>query len=302
MIYEKIIKPLMGEKRFKHCLNVSKSAQYLAKKYGADIESARIAGILHDITKEFGKEEQMELVEKFNIEISEFELTSKKLLHANTGAAYIENVLGIEKRDIINAVKYHTTARAGMSLLEKVLFIADFISEDRDYEGVDEIRRLAERSLDDAMIVGLKDIINNLLQTNKPIHKNTIESYNEIAFKKGRSDKSMTAIDISNKICEILKDKKAIDVNLTCIKDVSVLADYFVFATGTSNTHVKSLADEVELKLKDKGILINSKEKDGIGSWILLDYGDVIVHIFTGETRKIYNVEQLWNKAKEKFN
>lgn len=189
MIYEDIIKPFLSEKRFKHCLNVAKAAEKLAKKYGCDTEKAKIAGVLHDITKERNVEEQLKFVYDFGIEVSEFELNSKKLFHAITGSAYAKNVLQIKDPDIINAIRYHTTARKGMSLLEKIIFIADFISEDRDFKGVDELRKLAYKSLDGTMMEGLAYVIKDLIEDNKPIHPDTFEAYNEIALKRGEVKK-----------------------------------------------------------------------------------------------------------------
>lgn len=106
----------------------------------------------------------------------------------------------------------------------------------------------------------------------------------------------MTAIDISKKICEVLENKKAIDVKTISIKDLSALGDYLIVASGTSGTHVNALAEEVEYQLKKDKILPNGKEGQESNTWILLDYGDVIVNIFSEETRKTYNIEELWNK------
>ena len=295
-MYEEIIKPLLSEKRFKHCLNVAKSAEQLAKKYGADAEKARVAGTLHDIMKEKTQEEQLEMVDKFGINITKFEMASKKLFHAITGSAYIEKVLGINDEDIINAVRYHTTAREGMSLLEKVIFVADFISEDRDYKGVEEMRKAAARGLDNAVMEGLKFTVKDLADDGKPIHPNTLKAYNEMALKKENSKKAVNPEELSNKIYCILDNKKAININVTNIGDVSSLADYFIFASGTSTTHVKSLAEEVKFKLKEEGVSPSRKESDDTGSWVLLDYGSVIVHIFTTEMRQFYNIEGLWNE------
>lgn len=294
-MYEEIIKPLLSERRFRHSVNVSKSAMQLAIKYGADVEKAEVAGMLHDIMKEKTPEEHEKLVKEFSIRLDEFELNAKKLLHAVVGSKYIEKVLGINDSDILNAVRYHTTGRAGMSKLEKIIFIADCISEDRDYKGVEEMRKLADKSLDEAMLMGLRETIEMLAEAEKPIHTNTLEAYNEFAFKlKGKKNKDTK--DILDRICEILDKKKAMDVNVTCIKDVSAFADYFVFASGTSTTHVKALADEVKFKLKEEGIFPRKRDEYS-EAWILLDYGDIIVHIFTEETRKLYNIEDLWNKA-----
>ncbi len=123
-MYEEIIKPFLSEKRFKHSINVSKSAEQLAIKYGADPEKAKIAGMLHDIMKEMTPEEHKRLARELDVKLDEFELNTKKLLHAVIGSKYIEKVLGINDSDILNAVRYHTTGRAGMSVLEKVVFVA----------------------------------------------------------------------------------------------------------------------------------------------------------------------------------
>ncbi len=146
-------------------------------------------------------------------------------------------------------------------------------------------------------MAGLKDTIKMLADDEKPIHPNTFNAYNEMAFKV-KNRKSKNPKFVLNKIYEVLDKKKAINVNTICIKDVSTLADYFIFAGGTSTTHVKALADEVKFRLKEEGILPNRKE-DCSDYWILLDYGDVIVHIFTEETRKLYNLEGLWDNTRK---
>lgn len=298
MIYEDVIKPFLSEKRFKHCLNVARAAEKLAKQYGADPEKAKVAGVLHDITKEWTVQQHLKFAEEFGIELTEFEFSSEKLFHAMTGSAYARHILEINDDDILNAIRYHTTGRAGMSLLEKVVFIADFISDDRDYKGVDEIRKWAYRGLDKVMMEGLAYTVKDLSKSHKPIHPNTFGAYNEIALKRVKGEKVVKASELCSKVCEILENKKAIEVNYSCVKDVSVLADYFIYATGTSNTHVKSLAEEVELKLKEKGIYLDRREADKYGTWILLDYADVIVHIFTEDARKLYNLEELWDKVR----
>lgn len=178
--YEKIIRPRLKDARFEHSKNVSKEAVRLAKKYGADVEKAAIAGILHDITKETSEEEQLEIIKKAGIELTPLEANSPKLWHAISGSGYIKVELGINDEDILNAVRYHTTARGGMSLLEKVIFIADFTSEERDYDGVDEIRKAADESLEAAMLEGLSFSIEDLAHRRLAIAKDTLDAYNEV--------------------------------------------------------------------------------------------------------------------------
>ena len=104
--------------------------------------------------------------------------------------------------------------------------------------------------------------------------------------------------ELTNQIVEILESKKALDIKVIDIQEKTILSDYFIIATGTSNTHIRALADEIEYKLKEKNITVNNKEGKEYNSWILLDYGEVIVHIFSEETRKFYNIENLWSEKK----
>ena len=135
--YDKIIGARLKSARYKHSKNVAKEAIRLAKKYGADPEKAEIAGLLHDITKEAEPQEHMDVIQRAEIELTEMEQSSPKLWHAISGSAYIQVELDVTDREIIDAVRYHTTGRANMTLLDKVIFVADFISADRDYDGVD---------------------------------------------------------------------------------------------------------------------------------------------------------------------
>jgi nicotinate-nucleotide adenylyltransferase len=176
----------MSWRRFDHCVNVCRVAGELAKKYGANKDKAMIAGMLHDITKESSLEYHMNIIRKFKIPITKHDTISKGILHSITGSTYAEKVLRIRDRDIINAIKYHTTGREGMSLLEKVVFVADFISEERDYQGVDRIRKCAWEDLDLGALAGLLFSINNLIKIKIPIHPNTVLAYNDIVIHRRR--------------------------------------------------------------------------------------------------------------------
>ena len=108
----------------------------------------------------------------------------------------------------------------------------------------------------------------------------------------------MNSLELAKEAAAILDNKKAEQVSILGIEDVTVIADYFVIATGNNSTHVKSLADEVEFKLKEKGIRTSHIEGHDSNSWILLDYSDIIVHIFSKEARNFYDLERLWKDAK----
>lgn len=107
----------------------------------------------------------------------------------------------------------------------------------------------------------------------------------------------MTSIELAKEAVKILDDKKALGLRLLGIRDISVLADYFVLATGTSSTHVKALADELEFQLGERGVAADHIEGYRSNSWVLLDYGSVIVHVFTAESRQFYDLDRLWQDA-----
>lgn len=109
----------------------------------------------------------------------------------------------------------------------------------------------------------------------------------------------MVSLELAKNVAGILDSKKATDINVVKIDDISSLADYFVFATGTSNTHVKSLADEAEFKLKEQGVVPMGLEGYNSDSWILIDYGSVVVHVFTREGRSFYDLDRLWADGKK---
>ncbi len=106
----------------------------------------------------------------------------------------------------------------------------------------------------------------------------------------------MTSLEKAKNIAKILDKKKAIDIVGIETKELTVMSDYFIIASGTSNTHVRALADEVDDEMKKLGVEVDHIEGRATG-WILLDYNDVLVHIFQPESRQYYNIERLWNDA-----
>ena len=177
--YETILRPLLSEKRLHHSICVAKAAVELARRWGADENKAYAAGMLHDIMKDTPREKQLKYMQEFGIILSDIQKKTPKIWHQMCGAAYLEHRLGIQDRDILDAVRYHTTGRAGMSLLEKVIFTADYISDDRDYDGVEELREAAFRSLEEAMLIGLSFTVEDLASQKLPIASDTFMAYNE---------------------------------------------------------------------------------------------------------------------------
>lgn len=181
--FKNILQERLTPKRYNHSLCVADEAVRLAKKYGGDCEKAYLAGLLHDITKNATQEEHLQIFSRFDIMLNDIEKNAEKLWHAISGAAYIENVLKIDDKEIITAVRYHTTARAGMTQLEKLLYLADFTSADRDYDDINVMREKVEISLEAALDYALSYTINDLVSRGKPLHLDTVNAYNENALK-----------------------------------------------------------------------------------------------------------------------
>ncbi len=180
--YLKAIREKLSADRVYHSICVSEAAASLAQKYGCDAEKAECAGILHDIMKEAGEDEQRAVIAQSGIALCEVEEKTPKLLHAIAGAAYVRGILGVEDDEIIAAIRYHTTARAGMSLIEKILYLADFISRERDYDGAEVMRTAAKHGLEPAIFTGLAFSIRDLSIRGGAIHPDTFEAYNEMVL------------------------------------------------------------------------------------------------------------------------
>ena len=178
--YDKLLRSKLDDYRYIHSLGVAKSAKELAALYGADEEKAYTAGLLHDVMKNASPDEQLQIMEKADIILSPCEKLNQKLWHAIAGAAFLKTELNITDEEIISAVRWHTTGKAGMTTLEKTVYLADFISEDRTYPDVDEVRRLAPISLERAIVYTQKYCIQKLLSQNMIIDPSGVECYNDL--------------------------------------------------------------------------------------------------------------------------
>ncbi|MBQ4543144.1 MAG: bis(5'-nucleosyl)-tetraphosphatase (symmetrical) YqeK [Clostridia bacterium] len=183
MDYEKYIEKLMSPKRYRHCLGVRDMAVRLAEKYGADKEKAYLAGLLHDVVKDFSYDEMMDYANKNGVVLEEFIVKEPKLLHASVGAHYVKLELGIDDPEIFDAIYYHTTSKADMSLLTKIIYIADAIEINRNYPEVESIRQMAFEKLDEAIFMVLKYTIIKLVSSNRMLHTQTVNAMNYFLMK-----------------------------------------------------------------------------------------------------------------------
>lgn len=177
-IRQSILRRLSGY-RYTHTIGVEKAAIKLAENYGCDIDKCAMAACLHDITKRFSKEEQLYLCEKYDIIVSGIEKIEWKMLHGKTAAEIARFEYGAPD-DVVSAVACHTTGKASMNLMDKIIYLADYIEENRKFDGVDIARRLADESIDKALLYCFDTTIEELISREKTINMNTMVARNEL--------------------------------------------------------------------------------------------------------------------------
>lgn len=180
-----MLKSRMNEHRFEHSLNVAERAVFLAEKNGADPEKAYFAGLIHDICKGITHEEQLAVIENDGIELDEDTKKSPALWHSIAGAVYAEHELGVTDEDVLNAVRYHTSGRGNMSILEKVVYMADLTSAERNYPDAEYTRNLTDKNLDQGIAYGVRWIAGDLERRGFPKGKDTealLEEYKNVVI------------------------------------------------------------------------------------------------------------------------
>lgn len=166
---------MVKAKRLPHIRGTEQTAVELAERWGANIEDMRRAAILHDCTKYCSKEEHLSICDRYGIELDQMERSAEKLLHSKSGAALSKFVFG-SNEDIFTSILYHTTGRGGMTLEEKILYLADYIEPCRTFPEVTEMRRLAKIDLNRAVLMGVRLSIEEMKERNRVVHHNTLEA------------------------------------------------------------------------------------------------------------------------------
>ena len=165
----------LKHQRIPHVLGTEQEAIRLAERYGADVGKARVAALLHDCTKRLDMEEQLALCRRYGIALDSLEQKALKLLHAKTGAASARDVFGVDD-EVYGAILWHTTGRAGMTLLEKILYLADYIEPSRTFPGVEKLREACYEDLDRGLWMGLEMTIEEMTAMGNPVHGATVEA------------------------------------------------------------------------------------------------------------------------------
>lgn len=174
------VKGMISERRYVHTVNVAKTSVKLAVLYGEDPAKAETAALLHDIARDIQCEQVFASCRKYGIIADEVEKAVPELLHGKIGALIAREKFGVTDAEVLDAIRFHTTGRRGMSTLEKIVFIADMIEPERDYPGVGDLRELAVIDLNRSVVAGLNSTIRYVLERNLLIHPSSIEARNSL--------------------------------------------------------------------------------------------------------------------------
>lgn len=165
--------------RYLHSIGVMNEAVKLALHYNIDVKKAEIAGLLHDCAKYVRGDEAAAMLKNAEIIPDSIQKRSPSLFHSMLGPYVARKYYGVTDKDILDAIYWHTTGRAGMTLLEKIIFVADFIEGSRNFDGVDEARKAAYQNLDKCVLICADLTIKHVLSGNKLLHPFTVDARNE---------------------------------------------------------------------------------------------------------------------------
>lgn len=170
----------LSKDRLEHTIGVSGTARQLADKYGANADKAELAGLLHDRARQMPSNNLLQLAQAFAIVVNDAERNNPALLHGPVGACLVASEFGIDDADILRAIRLHTTGGAGMTLLDKIIYLADYIEPNRSYPGVEKLRRLAAEDLDKALLAAYDQTLSYVIDNGWLIHPATVEGRNEL--------------------------------------------------------------------------------------------------------------------------
>lgn len=213
-----------------------------------------------------------------------------KVAHQYGGAILAKKIYKIRNQNVLNAIECHTTAKADMTDLEKIVYLGDSISYDRDYEPIPTLRETTFKNFQQGFI----DVLSYTYKKNieRKMHKNTEEAFNYYIYGKDILD----VIRLRKFICNELLENKAKNIVVIDVAGKTNIADYFVIATSLGDKHTNALADIIEKQVKEKFSLFAVNGISNQKNWVVLDYNGVMVHILNESTREEYNIEEMWEK------
>ena len=170
--FKKRMERRLGNKRYMHSVGVMIKAEQLAKKYGVDVDKAKVAAILHDCAKEIPQKEMYAKCRDYDVELDEYERKNPSLIHAKLGAKIAEIEFGITDKEVLEAIKWHTVGCVGMSDLAKVIYVADMLEPGRKFAGIRRLKAIADKDLNMAVLECTKATVEFNLAKGVTIHPN----------------------------------------------------------------------------------------------------------------------------------
>ena len=267
------VKDNVKESRYQHTLRVIAKAKEYADRYGADWDRLEVAAIFHDAYRHLG-----------NLE------------HGPIAAERLEKDWGVTDPEILEAIRFHTIGHAGACKLTMVLKLADTLEDGRAFDEAPVLRKALTDDLESSMLLVMERIKAYVMTVHDDRFNETSQEFIDWLKERVPQDKEklMSNKEIALKIAKALDDKKAQDIVLIDIAERSGFADYFVIADAANSRLLEALADETEDKMAQIGEELHHKEGVGDSGWILLDFGDIIVNLFTKAKRDYYNIEKIW--------
>lgn len=177
---QEYLKQNLKYKRYEHSLSVRDTAVKLAKIYNVDIEKAKIAGLVHDCAKNMNDDQLLSIALNHGIKVDEVCRESPQLIHGAAGAILANEIMGISDEETLNAIAYHTTGRKNMSMLDKIIYIADYIEPLRNFPGIEELRSIAFKNIDKALLQSFDNTIKFVIDRGQLLHFDTIEARNYV--------------------------------------------------------------------------------------------------------------------------
>lgn len=183
----KKLKQMLPLERFMHVLRSVKIAESIAKLHGANSRQVEVGALLHDCSRFMNPKDMLAEARRLGLKIDKIQRFEPKLLHAELSAYYARRRFGIKNQGILNAIRSHTVGNNNMSLLDKIVYLADHIEEDRNYKGVKRVKTLANKNLDQAIVESLNITIKHLIELGMPVHEQTIKTRNSLILKASKT-------------------------------------------------------------------------------------------------------------------
>lgn len=285
------LKKRLNEKdddRYLHSLRTVEMAEriVLKNKIDIDLEKVKLTALIHDYCKNVSKDEFLGIIEKHNLDLDFYKKTNFKIWHALLAPYIIEEELGIKDKEILNAIKYHTTGYEKMSDLDFIIYLADLTEKGRTFPEANMLRDLAYLDFKKAAVLTCYYQMKVLENWKTEIHLYSLAMYNNYKY-------LLKEDNLENlvKVKDILGGIKLQNIKIYDVRRSTPLYDYAIVATASSSRQMQA----VPLHLKKEASLeIRGVEGPGDSSWVLIDLNSIIVHVFSKDQRELYALDQIW--------